>query len=167
MKKLLFSFALVAISLTIFSFSSLKTDEKYPDDVPSEYIEAFKSDFIKTIHSEALKVTLESNFCSLFDKVYAVDAQMNPEAGFYYLVFGEKNGVNKIELLKTSQSDIDNEAYTYIDFTNIEVNATTEYCRAGNGYPFPPVCQGGCLPRDNNCLGILCGIRVGNQCIIQ
>jgi len=163
MKKYILISILSVGLLSLFSFIN---KDKYPDSLKKEYVEIFKAEFIKEMNSKSLIMDLESKFHPLFDKVNTVDVQFNSEHGYYYLVIGKKDNKEKVEMLKINKSDFENNSYTYIDFTNININSSTEYCRSGNGYPFPPVCQGGCLPRTNNCLGILCGIRSGNSCHI-
>ena len=94
-----------------------------------------------------------------------VDAQYNSGHGYYYLVFGKKDNKEKVEMLKINKSDIEKSIYSYIDFSNVDLASITQYCRSGTGYPFPPVCQGGeCAPRYDGCLGLNCGIRIGNRC---
>lgn len=161
-------YVLISIfSLGLLSLFSFVNKEKYPDSLKKEYVEIFKAEFVKEMNSESLMIDIENKFDTLFDKVNSVDAQFNSEQGYYYLIIGKKDNKEKIEMLKINKSDFENNSYTYIDFTNIESNSSVEYCRSGNGFPFPPVCQGGCLPRDNNCLGIICGIRSGNRCLIK
>lgn len=137
MKKtaLILTVAIVAL-LASYSFSTI---DKYPDYVSSDSIALFKAQYLKTINNNDLNHQLEQNFSNLFDKVTAVDGQFSHETGYYYIVFGEKNNEKSIQLLKIEKEDLDNETYTYIDFTNIEVDEFTQYCWTG-GINCPPGC---------------------------
>jgi hypothetical protein len=160
MKKavLIFSVAIVAL-LAVYSFSTI---DKYPDYVSEDGVTMFKSHYIKTIDNNELNMQLEQNFLPLFDKVTSVDAQFSPESGYYYVVFGEKNNAKTIQSLKIEKEDVDNETYSYIDFTNIEVNDQTLYCRDR----IAPACPSGCIyyTQDDWCLKI-CGPYVNHVCI--
>ncbi|MEM7187091.1 MAG: hypothetical protein AAF466_10570 [Bacteroidota bacterium] len=153
---LLFSVAVVAL-LVSYSFSNV---EKFPDNVSAESVTMFEDHYLKTINNEDLNIQLAQNFSNLFDEVTSVDAQFSPSDGYYYIVFAEKDGKKIIDLLKVEEHDVSNETYSYIDFTNIEVNESTQYCTTGgltcpsgcNYNPFVP-----CLAK--------CGIWNGFFCI--
>lgn len=161
MKKyaVIFTVAVVAL-LSSYSFTS---EDKFPSDVPEESIVVFESDYLKTIHNLELNKYLETNFPDLFDTVASVDAQSSPDAGFYYIVFGEKNGEKVIDLLKVEFEDIQNETYTYINFATVEKGQNPpQYCTMG-GLACPPGCNynpfAPCLAK--------CGYWTGIFCITQ
>lgn len=141
--------------LMLFSFS---TKSKYPDSLSSEHVEFFESERIKTISDAALNDRLEYLFSPLFDEVSSINAQYSNTSGYYYLVFGSKDGIEKIDILKVEKSDIENGTYSYIDFTGVDPASVVNYCRRGSESPFPFVCQGPCQLREDNCLGEICGV---------
>ena len=164
MKNLFYLFAITAFAFTVVSFTSFN-NEKYPENLPSEYVEVLKGDFIKTMESNSLFTSIETNFVSLFDEVTTIDAQYSNNAGYYYLVVGSKNGQERFEILKTDKADIDNGTYTYIDFSNMEA-MPMQFCSSGPAFsPFPFVCTGPCQVRTTSCLGAICGILVNGQCV--
>ena len=165
MKKVFLSLTLVLSSLLMLSFDHAK--DIYPDSVTPEMAKVFDRDYVKTVENEALNKHLEKNFLPLFDDVISIRAQQNAIDGYYYMVLGTKNGQKSMVLLKTSQYDVDNNIYTYIDFSNIKVTATSRYCLQGLQDPsFPGICVGAqCKPRTTNCLGLICGISDGMGCI--
>lgn len=164
MKKVIYVLALAVLTVTAISFTTSDT-EKYPDNLPLEYVEVLKKDFIKTTESQSLFASIETNFISLFDEVTRIDAQYSEKSGYYYMVLGSKDGQVKFEILTVEVSDIENETYTYIDFTNIDVN-TVQYCTSGPDVsPFPFVCTGPCEFRTSNCLGAVCGVYIFGVCV--
>lgn len=164
MKKSIYVLALMLLTLSIYSFTT-SDNETYPEDLPAEYVEVLKKDFIKTTVSESLRVTIETNFVSLFDKVTRIDAQYSDKSGHYYMVLGSKDGQEKFEILTVGESDIANETYSYIDFTKFDAMSVT-YCTSGpNSSPFPFVCTGPCQFRTVTCLGAICGVYIGGQCV--
>jgi len=164
MKKSIYVLALAVLTLTVYSFTTSNT-KKYPENLPIEYVEVLKKDFIKTIDGESLLATIETNFVSLFDEVTRIDAQHSDKSGYYYMVLGSKDGQVKFEILTVNASDIENEAYTYINFTNLDVK-TAEFCTSGPDVsPFPFVCTGPCEFRTSNCLGAVCGVYIFGVCI--
>jgi len=158
MKKyaVIFTVAVVAL-LASYSFIS---EEKFPSDIPEESIAVFESDYLKTIHNADLNKHLETNFPDLFDAVVSVDAQSSPDSGFYFIVFGEKNGEKIIDLLKVEFEDIQNETYTYMNFDTIDRGQSPLYCTTG-GLFCPPGCNynpfAPCLAK--------CGVWTGLVCI--
>lgn len=170
MKKILFVCLLAIGSLAFYNFSLVDAPgEKYPTYLPLEAMETLKKEHVKVVESEALISTLATNFSPLFDEITAVHGQYNEDDGHYYVVFGEQDGVAKIELLKAWESDIENETYTYIDFTNIKVNNDIVYCTRGPLNPTNPfVCPTDyCEARDYQCLGYVCGIQTFNGMCTQ
>lgn len=163
-KSILFLFVSV-FTLTLFGFSKKEFGDKYPKDMPADYVEILKKDFIKTMDSKSLIDKLEKNFHPLFDEINSVDAQLNSDFGYYYIVFGKKDNQDKVEILKINNSDIENNTYTYINFENVHVSAATEYCLSGpDSSPFRDVCIGPCAERDN-CWGSICGILLNGVCV--
>jgi len=159
MKKyaVILTVAVVAL-LVSYSFTS---EDKFPNHISEESIAVFEADYLKTIHNANLNKHLETNFPDLFDTVVSVDAQSSPESGFYYIVFGEKNGERIINLLKVELEDVQNETYTYINFDTIDRSQSlVEYCTKGG-----PLCPPGCT-YGSPCFAI-CGIWDGNGCIIR
>lgn len=165
MKKIFLSLTLILSSLLILSFDNTKN--VYPDSVTPDMAKVFDRDYVKTMKNEVLNQQLEKNFLPLFDDVTSVRVQKNAVDGYYYMVLGTKKGKKNIALLKTSQYDVDNNTYTYINFSNIKVTAASRYCLQGLDDPsHPRVCQGSqCKPRATNCLGLICGISDGMGCI--
>jgi len=143
----------IALSAVLFSFVANKTNH-FPDDLPSAYVEKFSKEYLKTVKSEGLNTQLEKNFGQLFDKVDYLHGQYSKiDETHYYIAFGKKDGVDKIELFKVNEEDIKNETYTYIDFSKSEqVNVRRLYCREGG------LCPSFCDYHVTNCLGYICGI---------
>jgi len=148
MKKfgIIYSVAVLAM-IALYGFNS---NDKYPDSIDEGRVAMFESHFIKTISKNELNRQLERNFLPLFDKVTSVDAQHSDDWGYYYLVFGEKNNIEKIELLKIEKEDVVNETYTYFDFEGFTVTENTLYCYRGG------TCVGCVIPDSLDC-PILCG----------
>jgi len=164
MKKSIYVLALAVLTLFVYSFTTPNT-ERYPSDLPIEYVEVLEKDFIKTVDNESLLNTIETNFVTLFDDVTRIDAQHSEKSGYYYMVLGSKDGQPKFEILTVNVSDIENETYTYIDFTNVDVK-TVQYCTSGPDVsPFPFVCTGPCEFRTSNCLGAICGMYIFGVCV--
>ncbi len=168
MKKLIFPLVIGMFSMALVSFIPTEND-RYPSDLPTAYTDFFQKDYIHTVENTDLRTELETNFITLFDQVNRVDAQYNEDFDYYYyLVIGEKEGIAKVELLKIKAEDFQNGTYTYIDFSQFEATEAVEYCLEGpDSSTFPFVCIGPCLPRDNNCLGLICGVRFGEFCFSQ
>ena len=169
MKNLILIIALVATGALAMNFYVTNDkNSKFPPSLHEAYVELFAKDHIKTIVHGPLKTKLEKDFKLLFDEVSSVDAQYSEENGYYYIVFGQKDGVDKIDLLKVHKSDIENKTYTYLNLENVEVTSAVFYCRSGNGHPNPPpgICTGPCAPNLNRCLGLICGIYNGFGCDI-
>jgi len=166
MKKLILVAFAVVIGFLALSFENPKNE--YPNYLPEELITFFKSEYLTTIENESLNSLLEKNFPSLFDKVALVHAQQNVNGEFYFLVFAEKNNQEIFQLLKINESDIANKTYSYIDFSGINQNSDTVYCKSGNDDATNPiVCPSACEYYTNGCLGMVCGVYQGGQCIQQ
>ncbi|GAB5398960.1 MAG: hypothetical protein Aureis2KO_05450 [Aureisphaera sp.] len=166
MKKFIYVLALAVLVLTVYSFTNSSKD-MYPEDLASEYVEVLKRDFVKTMDNESLYATLEANFITLFDAIDQVDAQFSESYGYYYTVIGKKDGKEKVEILKIDESDVINETYSYIDFSNLDAMTVT-YCTSGpDSSPFPFVCLGPCQVRTETCLGAVCGVVVFGVCVQQ
>lgn len=166
MKKSIYVLALAVMTLFVYSFTTSNI-ETYPENLPLEYVEVLKKDFIKTTSSESLLNSIETNFVSLFDKVTRIDAQHSDKSGFYYMVLGSKEGQEKFEILVVGETDIKNEIYSHIDFTNLDVR-NAAFCSSGpDTSPFPFVCLGPCQYRTTTCLGAICGVLIGTQCVQQ
>lgn len=156
-----------SLAVVLFSFSlTERYEQKFPKFFPADYVKVLKKDFIKTVKSEKLIANVQTNFQTLFDKVKAIDGHYNADADYYYyVIFGKKNNLDKMEILKIEKADLDNETYTYIDFTNIDVENTT-YCTSGpDSSPFSFVCTGPCEARSEVCLGAVCGVVVLGNCV--
>ena len=166
MKKFIYVLTLAVLILTVYSFTNSSNDA-YPEDLAPEYVEVLKRDFVKTMNNESLHVSLETNFITLFDEINQVDAQYSDKFGYYYTVMGKKDGKEKVEILKINESDVINETYSYIDFSNLDAMTVT-YCTSGpDSSPFPFVCLGPCQVRTNNCLGAICGVVIFGVCVQQ
>ncbi|HAS39235.1 MAG TPA: hypothetical protein DCS93_02095 [Microscillaceae bacterium] len=165
MKKIIFSLTLVLCTLAFFSFNTTKSI--YPSFVSAELAKFFKGDYIKTVKDEALNLHLEKNFLPLFDDVTFLHAQKNAKEGYYYIVFGTKDGKETMALLKASQQDIETNTYSYIDFSKIKVTKSTWYCRSGRLNAPAGICEGlTCSPHFDRCLGLVCGVWNGVDCDI-
>ena len=161
MKKILL--LLVSMAVTQFVFSN---EPVYPNYLVIEDIALLESEFVKKMDSEVLINDIESKFISLFDKVTQVNAQYSKENGYYYLVFGVKSNLSKIELLRIEEEDIINNEYSYINFEKIKNKSTVEFC-GYNNFPVSNPCH---LPfcsrliKNGTCLNIRCGVWDGIQC---
>lgn len=164
MKKLFLALCLMAFSYIAISFESQKNE--YPSYLSEELITTFENEYLETIEDSSLNKLLEKNFPPLFDEVKYVHAQRNQNNEFYYIVFAIKNGNETIDLLKINELDVINKTYSYIDFSEINLNDTV-YCRAGNGSTDPFVCPEACENYTFVCLGMICGVYEGGQCIQQ
>lgn len=153
MKKLIILFLLTTVQVGLCN----ATEPKYPADLPDELISFFDKEFVRTINNNFLNNDIQKKFFDLFDHVMGVNVQFSDVHGYYYLVFGSKDGMNKIELLKVNKEDVLDETYTYIDFSQINRNLSG-YCKIGNGFP-PPVCPLKCINYEDpgTCLGMICG----------
>ncbi|MEM9391229.1 MAG: hypothetical protein AAGA02_12190 [Bacteroidota bacterium] len=160
MKKLCLS-----IFVLLTCISMLFAGGKYPSSLSKETVEFLKNEYYLSIVSNSLFKDLENKFKYFFDEVSSVNANYSSISGYYYVVFGEKDGIEKIELLKVEESDVINKTYTYIDFSNITVSEQTVWCKSANG--FPPGCPPECIAYTNQfaCIGIMCG--VGPDCNSQ
>ncbi len=151
----------VVFLLMGFNNSSEKT--KYPESLSLEVIEKFESEYIKTMDNEALKTYLQKNFIRYFDEIESISAQYSDVFGYYYLVIGTKSNHSSLELLKIEKEDIENESYTYIDFSGLDINEDTEYCRKSVPENLP--CAACDRYPDGTCFGVTCGIWNGIQCV--
>lgn len=169
MKKILFVCLLAIGSLAFYNFSLTDAPgEKYPTYLPLETMEVLKKEHVKTVENEALMSSLATKFTSLFDEVTAVHGQYNEDDGHYYVVFGKQDGKAKIELLKANATDIENETYTYIDFSNMNLDyAAAVFCTRGPLNPSHPfTCPSDCDARLYQCLGYVCGVLTsGGHCV--
>lgn len=156
---------MLILALLIAITNGFSNNPIYPDYIPESYVLKFEKEFIETMENQNLIDHIEKNFVTLFDNVTAINAQFSDEIGFYYLVFGEKSNISKIELLIIEEKDYLNEAYTYIDFSNIENLNTIEYCKKGSTNPL--TCPVACDYYTDGCLGAVCGVWNGSQCIQQ
>ncbi len=118
--------------------------------------------FVKTMSNEQLSVTIENNFCVLIDNVKSIEAYTNSGLGSYYLVKGKKDAIGVVFKLKVTDLEIQNEAYTYIDFEFLVANGIqtnmVDYCYWNFN-------QTTCLyynPSSNP----ICGVRSGGKCIL-
>ncbi|MBR9855962.1 MAG: hypothetical protein GYB37_15555 [Algicola sp.] len=164
MKKAVLAVCAVAIIFLALSFENPKNE--YPNYLSDELITFFESEYLTTIENESLNSLLEKNFSPLFDNVDYVHAQESEEFGHYYIIYAKKDGEPIIELLKINESDIQNETYTYIDFSNIDVNNQTTYCRQSFS-TYPGTCPAECKYYLNGCLGMSCAVYINGQCVIQ
>lgn len=150
-----------------FNLTAHSSNLDYPDYLDNEYVELLKKEFVKEMNSVELKIDLKEKFISLFDDIKKVHAQYSENNGFYYIVFGNFNGKEKIELIKINEIDIINSTYTYINFEDNIDYKNLEYCVSGDGNFFPPGC-----PTPNECVDsftgfcrtIICGIWNGKTC---
>ena len=168
MKKLVFTLSIVLCSVFMFSFIN-STKNVFPESVAKEWVKLFEKEHIKTINNEFLITQLEGNFKSLFDDITLVHAQKQiaGSKSYYYIVFGTKNGVEKVDFLKVDKSDVENERYTYLTIPNAKTSAVVQYCRTGLVNPsVPGVCVGtSCGERPDGCLGFVCGVWNGSFCV--
>ena len=162
MKKAVLVLCAVAIGFLVLSFENPK--KEYPSHLSDELITFFESEYLTTIENESLNSLLEKNFSPLFDEVDYVHAQKNEEVGYYYIAFAKKDGEQIIKLLKINESDIQNETYSYIDFSNIDVNSQTIYCRQSIS-TLPNACPLECSYNTNGCRGFECGVYVDGECV--
>lgn len=153
MKKLVVIIFLITVKVGL----CYGTEPKYPLNMSDELINFFDKEFVRTINNNALNDDIQKKFFDLFDHVSGVNVQFSDLNGYYYIVFGSKDGVDKIELLKVNEDDVLNETYTYIDFSNVD-RTSFGYCKIGNGFP-PPVCPLECIHYTDpgTCLGMICG----------
>ena len=161
MKKLILIAALIAVSFGSFSYIA---DTKFPEGISAEKVAVYNTEYLKTIDNDLLNEQLSKNFAPLFDQVSFVDAQYSETIGYYYIVFGTTNESDTMQLLKVEKEDIDNETYSYIDFSNIKVSETTIYCF--RGYTPGATCpQFGCNPMGpSECEAPICGVYANNEC---
>jgi len=157
------------ILMITFGITDFANNPKYPVNLSENYVKLFEIEFIKEMNSKSLILDLEEKFISLFDKVIKVNAQYSNENGHYYLVFGQKDGVDKIELLKINEEDIVNKIYSYINFTKIKNLDEAKFCSTGLKNPNNSnVCVGSnCKLNTTNCFGIFCGVWNGKECVQQ
>lgn len=167
MKKLILAATLIIVAFVSYNFTFKAEKNVFPEDLSTEYINLFDAEYIKTIDNEDLKAQLKTDFSSLFDEIYSVRAQYSDKNDYYYIVIGTQEGVDKIELLKVSESDVKNDSYTYIDFSNFDTSKTMLYCRSGVNTGNPrKICPSACQNYSYPCLGMTCGIYVpGIGCI--
>lgn len=156
MKKVIL---LIVLVVGLFALKPEVEETIYPENLSRDFIHYLHKEFVKEMNNETLNEDIQSKFWNLFDKVSDVNAHYSQVNGFYYVVFGSLDGVDKIEMLKIEESDMQNEIYSYIDFSNYTVTSETVYCKAVNGFP-PPVCQGGCKKYTDasTCLGLVCSL---------
>ncbi|ELR72844.1 hypothetical protein C900_00805 [Fulvivirga imtechensis AK7] len=149
---------LTVVAFTAFSFVLTERASKYPEGLSEEVTAFLDKEFIRTTENSDLRADIQTKFFNLFDEVDAVNVQYSERNGYYYLVMGTLKGVQKIELLKVEEEDVEKEIYSYIDFSHINVSASTTYCRKGNGNPLP-VCPTTCDDYPvGSCIGIICGV---------
>lgn len=165
MKKSILVLCAVAIGFLAISFENPEND--YPSYLSEELVTIFESEYLETIEDSSLNILLENNFPPLFDKVEYVNAQKNKDGEYYYIVFAEKNGKKIINLLKVNESDVKNKTYSYINFSKINAKSAV-YCAYANenatGGSIPP-CPSECDYHSTMCIGIICGVYQGGQCI--
>ncbi len=166
MKKTVFF--LCAVALATMSFTLLEpTMMDYPDGIHEELAEFLDSEYLTTIENRSLKKDLEEKFFFLFDEINEIHVQHSDANGYYYLLFVEKDGASTLEMLKIEEKDYRNETYSYIDFSNIEVNEFTQLCSRGIVSTNPLICPPDCDFYTIQCLGISCGVYIGGQCVQQ
>lgn len=144
-----------------------RTTINYPDGMDEDLVKFFDSEYLATIENVTLKTDLEEKFFFLFDEVNEIRVQYSDANGYYYLLFVEKKGESKLELLKIEETDYRNETYSYIDFTNLEVDEFTQFCRQGILPQYPGVCPVACENYPTGCFGMSCGIVVNGECVQQ
>ncbi|MAT89994.1 MAG: hypothetical protein CMC35_04820 [Flavobacteriaceae bacterium] len=162
MKKLILIPSILFISLIAIAFTT-DNDTVYPEFISEDFAMTLDSEYIKTMENPTLEQTIENNFIALFDDITRVNAQYSKSNGYYYLVIGTKNNVETLQLLKVNKDDIDKSTYTYINFSNIDVDEDTEYCTSGSTNPF--TCPVACDYYPSGCIGQICGVWTGLQCV--
>jgi hypothetical protein len=165
------AYVLIILVLT-FSLTGFANNPKYPENLNKEYVDMFESEFLMEMKSTNLIIDIERKFVSLFDEVSQVNAQYSETNGHYYLVFGQQNGEEKIELLKIDRKDMINSTYTYIDFDGISNLDSVEYCYTGtspnNGKNCPSSSE--CINEFRSstpCAVMICGVWNGFFCFNQ
>lgn len=139
----------------------------YPDSIDTELKAILKKSFVKNIQNPELNEHLTKNLGKFFDEIDQVSAQQDESFGSFYFIMGKKDGAEAYEMLKVNEEDIENNTYSYIDFSKFEIDENTTYCREGPPNPIhPQVCVGPCAKRTNNCLGLICGIETSLGCAI-
>jgi hypothetical protein len=156
MKKVLLILTIVTVGFAVYSFTEKNTTPK----ITSEKTTTISDDIIKTIENADLNDHIQKNFVRYFDDVDYITAHYSNVKGFYYYqVYGSKNGINTTQALKVNKSDLENETYTFIDFTNIKVDKLTEYCWEG-------VSNCPCGPDNTRkCTSFICAVWDGFICI--
>ncbi|QNJ96957.1 hypothetical protein [Constantimarinum furrinae] len=156
MKKALFILAVVTVGFAVYSF----TEKDENPIITSEKTTTISDDIIKTIENEDLNDHIQKNFVRYFDDVEFVTAHYSDTKNFYYYkVHGSKNGISTTQGLKIEKSDLENETYTYIDFSNIQVNELTEYCKDDSSNP-----ECFCVRPNFKFCQIICAVWNGTTC---
>ncbi len=159
---------MLILAILIAATNGFSNNPVYPDYVPESYVLKLEAEFVKKMDNQNLINHIEKNFVALFDNVNAIHTQYSDEFGFYYLVFGVKSNISKIELLKIEEEDYLNETYTYIDFSKINVNSSTVYCGINYLPPIDPCAYTICRQiTTTQCLVMSCGIWNGEECVQQ
>lgn len=154
MKKIYVFLLLTTIGVALYSFT--KNDE-YSEASPKD-LTSYEVLYVKTIKDMELNVQLQSNFVRFFDRVNSIDVRFTADIGYFYAVYGVKDGNQVVKNLYVEKEDVENETYTYIDFSNISVDESTEYCYKGsscNTCTYLPCCV------DCN---VLCGVWKDTYC---
>ncbi|QNJ96823.1 hypothetical protein [Constantimarinum furrinae] len=159
MKKALLIVMVVVLGFSVYSFT---TNDLYQTKSLEEKILINEDDLIKTIINQDLNKELQKNFVRYFDEVNYVNARSNGDL-YYYQVIGAKKGVETSINLKIEKIDIENETYTFIDFTDIKVDEFTQYCF--RAIPNTTCTQECIVPPALYCESVLCGVWNGTKCI--
>jgi len=156
MKKVLI-IAAVVVGAVFYSFT---TNDMNTKNLSTDSTTVLETRSPITIHNNELNSQLQKNFIRYFDEIHYVVAKYHENVGYYYDVFGTKNGLDANQGLKIDKSDIENETYTYIDFTDIKVNELTVYCKDDIS---KPACDCSPPPPVKACK-IICAVWTGLEC---
>lgn len=142
MKNLVFSLFIC----TLFTYSAFANDYEKPA-IPEKY----QIEFVQATNSALLLAEMQENLQTVLDEVGAIDIHYSHanNLGYYYTVYGKKDGNDKVMYLKITEKEAVSQTYTSINFKSLKAKgiAIRYYCHYG-----PRFCVlGGTRP-------VICGI---------